>query len=86
MEGIFAGEKAVFYFIYKNLFAGVKFIAQCPVSTEMGWVRVRLLWDKRTWDPYIQKEHVEISNILKFGVYQAYIRNEVQPFKRTKFY
>ena len=27
-------------------------------------------------DPYSQKEHIEISNILKSGVYRAYIERD----------
>ena len=34
-------------------------------------------------DPYSQKEHIEISNILKIGVYRD-ILNEIQPFKTSK--
>jgi len=40
-----------------------------------GLVRVGLLWDKQR-GPFSQKEHIEISNILKFGVYQAYIERD----------
>ena len=31
-----------------------------------------------------QNEHIEISNILKFGV--GPILNDIQPFKNSKFY
>ena len=41
-----------------------------------GWVRVGLLSDKPTRDPHSQKEHFEISNILKFGVYRANIERD----------
>ena len=54
-------------------------ILQWPekILIERGWVRVSLLWDKQhETHNYMQKEHIEISNILKFGVYQAYIEWE----------
>ena len=40
-----------------------------------GWVRVGLLWDKQH-ETLSQKEHFEISNILKFGVYRANIERD----------
>ena len=55
---------------------------------ERGWVRVSLLWDKQHKTHYYrQKEHIEISNILKFGVYRAYIEREtIQKLETRKIY
>ena len=50
-----------------------------------GWVRVGLLSDKPTRDPYSQKQHFEISNILKFGVYRANIERDTAIQKTPKF-
>ena len=48
----------------------------CLVSTKRGWARVGLLWDKQRETHVVRKSAFEVSNILKFGIYQAYMERD----------
>ena len=49
-------------------------IEKVSVETERGWVRVDSLWDEQR---ETDKEHIEVTKNLKFGVNRAIIEQDI---------
>ena len=67
----------------------IKMIAEnklhCLVSNRGGLGTSRVITGLTRRDPYSQKEHTEISNILKFGVYRGLYWTRYDHWKTPKF-